>query len=277
MAIQWNPIWYRTDIFADLGLAPPDTWEEMLTACDTLHAAGLIPVAVSVTDWAPPMARWFSILNLRLNGAAFHESLMRGEERYDDPRVRAVFEHWAEMIEHNCFSEEFTTYGNAANQILNGEAAMYNLGEWLSEAYPDGMPDTFDFFTFPLLNPEVDQGEIIHVYGAYMWAEARNPIEARALLAYLGSADSQASIGETLNRLAAHRGVDPGIYSEVYQRGLTFIAEAENMTQLFEFNTDRIVAGNGLPLFEQFLRDPTAIDSVIAEFERQRQLAYGTP
>ena len=97
------------------------------------------------------------------------------------------------------------------------------------------------------------------------------------MLAYLGSAESQASNGETLNRLVAHRDVDPNIYTAVYQRGLTFVADAENMTQLFEFNTDRVVAGNGLPLIEQFLRDPSTLDSVIAEFERLRQLAYGAP
>lgn len=148
-AVQWNPIWYHTDIFAEHGLEPPETWEELLQICDTLHAEGYIPITLATSGWAPPMARWFTILNMRLNGPAFHERLMRGEERYDDERVRQALEHWATMIDHNCFSDESTNYPTAADQIHEGEAAMYNLGEWLSESYNDGMPENFDFLAFP--------------------------------------------------------------------------------------------------------------------------------
>jgi multiple sugar transport system substrate-binding protein len=105
------------------------------------------------------VARWFTILNLRLNGADFHEALMRGEASYEDERIRAVFEQWAEMLAHNCFPDnQLIGYGVAANQIHDGDAAMYNLGEWLVESYDDGFPDTFDFFNFPVLNPDVPQG-----------------------------------------------------------------------------------------------------------------------
>ncbi len=274
MALQWNPIWYRTDIFAEVGLEPPQTWEEFLAACDTLSEAGYIPVTVATSGWTPPIARWFSILNMRLNGPQFHEALMAGEESYDDPRVRTVFEHWAELIEHNCFPEGRTSYQNAATQIFEGEAAMYNLGEWLSESREDGLPETLDFFSFPILNPDVPRGEIVHVYGSFMPVDAEHPIEARRFLAYLGGVESQTSNVETLGRVASNMEVDPSLYNDVYNRGLQFVQEADHITQLYEFNTRPAMAAAGLRSFVRFMGNPEEIDEVMEELEAARLRAF---
>jgi len=275
MAVQWNPIWYRTDIFAEHDLAPPETWDGLLQICDTLHAAGVIPIALSTTGWTPPVARWFTILNMRLNGPEFHQSLLRGQEQYDDERVRQVFEHWATMIEHNCFSDDATSYSMASDQIFDGEAAMYNLGEWLSESYDDGLPDTFDFFTFPTLDPDVPRGEIALVYGAYMTAAAEHPQEARRFLAYLGSAESQTTNVETLGRLATNLEVDPSLYNDVYRRGLQFVQEADHIQQLFEFSAAPEVGGQALDAFRNFWQNPDQIDETLSRLETARTQYYG--
>jgi ABC-type glycerol-3-phosphate transport system substrate-binding protein len=273
MALQWNPVFYRTDIFDELELAIPQTWEELIATCDALDASGYIPFAVSTTGWMPPMARFFSILNMRLNGPEFHEQLMAGEASYDDPRVRAVFEHWSEMFAHNCFSEALTSYGDAAQQIFDGEAAMYFLGEWLSESYDDGLPETFDFFSFPSLDPDVPRGEIVHVYGAYLLTAADHPEEGRAFLKYLGGAPSQTTNVETLGRVASNLEVDPALYDDVYRRGLAFVQEADHITTLFEFNVPPEMAGQGLRAFSRFWQDQD-IDSAISTLETARLQAY---
>lgn len=275
MAMQWNPIWYRSDIFAEVGLTPPESWEEFLQACDTLSEAGYVPVAVSAAGWTPPVARWFSILDLRLNGPDFHERLMAGEESYEDERVRRVFERLSEMHARNCFSEEIMNYSGAAQAIFDGEAAMYNLGEWLSESYDEGIPDTFDFFSFPILDESLPRGEIVHLYGAYMMADAEHPQEARRFLAYLGSADSQRSNVEALNRIASNLDVDQSLYSDTYRKGIEFVQAADQITTLFEFNTDPQVSGNGLQALTTFWKNPEDIDTVIAALEQARLLAYG--
>ena len=276
LAAQWNPVWYRTDIFEEVGLTPPTSWDEFLTICDTLHEAGYIPVTAALTNWNPPIARWFTILNLRLNGAEFHESLIRGHESYEDPRVRAVFDHWAEMIDHNCFPDNPSiSYSAAANQIYNGEAAMYDLGEWLAEAYSGGLPDTFDFFNFPLLDPDVMSGEIALVYGAFIPAKAQNPQVARDFLAFLGSADSLTTRKDTLNQLVLNLDVEHSTYSPVYQKGLAFMSEADHITQLFEMNAHPDMAQKGLTEFARFYTNPDLIDLVLANLEAARLEVHG--
>ncbi|MEJ2749605.1 MAG: ABC transporter substrate-binding protein [Anaerolineae bacterium] len=212
-SFQWNPVWYRTDIFTEVGLEIPQTWEDLLAACDTLSAAGYVPIATANHGWTAPEARWFSIIDLRLNGFTFHENLMAGREHYDDPRVHAVFEHWAEMFNHNCFDPGTTNYKQAADQLFEGQAAMYNLGEWLSESYDEGFTDTVDFFRFPLINADLDPadaGEIVHLYGAYMLTTAQQPAEAEKFLTYLGSQESQQSNMEAVGRVVSRLDVDSG-------------------------------------------------------------------
>ncbi|MCP4361303.1 MAG: extracellular solute-binding protein [Chloroflexi bacterium] len=271
-AIQWNPIWYSSDIFAELGLAPPQTWDEFLTTCNTLHEAGYIPVTVSSITWTPPLARWFTILNLRLNGPDFHESLMRGDVPYDDPRVRDVFVHWQEMFAHNCFDDSRVGYGEAADQIYDGRAAMYNLGEWLSESYSDGLPETLDFFSFPPINPDVPPAEIVHLYGAYIHANTPNLEQAEAYLTYLGNVESQTSNVQTINRLVANKAVDPTLYNDVYLRGLEFVEDAGQITQLYELNTHPDMAQAGLRAFSAFFADPDdeTIDEILTDLESMR-------
>ncbi|MCL1482658.1 MAG: extracellular solute-binding protein [Marinobacter sp.] len=48
-----NVLWFNEDIFADAGLTPPTTWDELLATCDALDAEGIIPIASGNKDlWA---------------------------------------------------------------------------------------------------------------------------------------------------------------------------------------------------------------------------------
>ena len=274
-AIQWNPVFYRTDIFAAQGLTPPQTWDELLAACDTLAAADILPLAVSSSGWIAPLARYFTIINMRLNGPAFHEQLMAGQVSYQDPQVRAVFETWAELFAHNCFDSRPRGYSEAANMLFEGDAAMYFLGEWLSESYSDGFPETYDFFSFPIINPDVPRGEIAHVYGAYMLADTANQPLAEEFLTYLGSPEGQTSNVIGVGRLVANNQADTSSLPELYARGYQFVVDAPHLTQLFEFNTDPRVANVGLEVFDDFFSDQEDLDWYLERLERSRQDVYG--
>lgn len=276
MAIQWNPIWYRKNIFEELQLSIPTTWEELLSACERIAEAGYIPLAISVEGWNPPVARWFTILNLRLNGAQFHEELMRGKVSYTDPRVRAVFEHWAEMFERNCFAEDSaqSTYPVALRQFMFGQAAMYNLGEWLFESIPSQFNPAFDFFSLPTLNENVERAEIVHLYGAYMLSDTKNRAAAEDFLAYRGSVETQELHWIRLHRLVGNREVKQRYFSETYLKGLDFVTESKQMAPLFEFNTEPSVAELGLESFVAFWNDPSEIDSILNALEEGRQKAF---
>jgi ABC-type glycerol-3-phosphate transport system substrate-binding protein len=275
-AIQWNPIFYQKRIFDEVGLSIPTTWDEMMNACDVLSEAEYIPFVISIVGWNAPVARWFSIINLRLHGHEFHESVMRGEVSYTDPRIREVFEHWSEMFEHNCFAEDSSqsTYFNAIQQLNRGAGAMYNLGEWIFEAIPVFFQPNFDFFAFPTLNPNVEQAEIVHIYGAFMLTDSDNRMASEDFLKYLGSEETQSMNAIGVNRLMGDRRVNSRYYGDIYNRGLDFVTDVRHLVPLFELSTNPDFAEPALEIFVSFWSSPGDIDSALNALETLRQEVF---
>ena len=89
---------YRKSLFAKLGLTPPKTWAAFLQVCRTFKAAGIAPMIIG-TKTLFPAASWFSYVNLRKHGLAFHTDLTAGRLPFTDPRVRDTLETLKALIE----------------------------------------------------------------------------------------------------------------------------------------------------------------------------------
>ncbi|NIR51591.1 extracellular solute-binding protein [candidate division KSB1 bacterium] len=271
-AFQFNPIFYRKDIFKKHGWQPPKSWDDLLQLCDEINAAGYSPFTVSAQGWPPPVARWFTILNLRLNGPEFHEQVMRGKVAFTDPKIKNVFQYWAQLFEHNAFSDSsgWNNYQKGIQEITSGKAVMYNLGEWLYESLNDEQKELFDFFAVPEINPDVKQAEIVHTYGAFIVSNSRHPRQARALLRFLGSKESQRSNVKELSRINANVMVDQKHYTDVQRRLFEHVKNTEILVPLFEFNTEAKLAEAGIKTFVAFWRHPENVDQILEDWEAKR-------
>ncbi|WP_420642498.1 ABC transporter substrate-binding protein [Candidatus Leptofilum sp.] len=277
-AIQWNGIFYRADVMAEAGVAPPATWEELLAACDALRAADITPFVITETaSWPPPLGFWFTHINQRLNGPDFHEQLMRGDVSYTDPRVREVFDYYAQLFEHRCFSVQSSTvnYGRAITQFESGDFAMYVHGEWLYEFIDEETKQVTEFIRFPIIDESVPIGELVPMYGAFMLAETAQPELAREFLIFAAGEASQQSNVNTLKRLPSNLNVDRSDLLPVYETGLQTVEEATTLTQLIGANTHPDVAFALLQAIVEFWRNPEEIDALLAEVEAVRLEAYG--
>ncbi len=280
--MQWNPVFYNTTVFAENNIEPPETWDALLATCDQLYAAGVRPFTVSTSGWIPPSARWFTMLSLRLNGAEFHDQLMRGEISWEDDRVRAIFEYWQEASKHNCFGDDIqdVNYAAAVSELAQGQAAMYLLGEWIyeSNAIIDAS-DQIDFFRFPPINEEFGHDEIVHYYGAYMHANTEHPEEAREFLRYFGSAEAQLGIVEGVRRAVTTNAVDINTMPPYQQKGVEFVAKSRALVPLFEVSPfDNTVAVHGLNRFQGFYsrwHEDGIVDEILSFMEEIRLQELG--
>ena len=202
---------------------------------------------------------------------------MRGEQSYTDPRVRAVFDYYAQLFEHNCFSERATStgYGQAVDLFESGDAAMYAHGEWLYEFIDNRTEQLTDFIRFPIIDSAVPLGELVPMYGAFMLANTPYPDEAREFLIFVGNEASQQSNLETIQRLPSNLNVDRTELLPVYEKGLQMVEEAETLTQLIGANTAPTVASQLLEAIGDFWRNPEEIDALLEEVEADRQAVYG--
>jgi ABC-type glycerol-3-phosphate transport system substrate-binding protein len=262
----WWAVYYRTDIFEQYGLEPPETWEEFLQVCETLKENGIAPITIG-TKYRWTAAAWFDYLNMRVNGPEFHINLMLGKERYDDPRVLTVFtDYWAPLIENGYFIEDPAAYtwAEAIPFMLNGEAAMYLMGDFLRDSYPDEDEDKLDFFRFPIIDSSVPIGEDAPTDGYFMSANAQHVEDGKKFLAYLGSLEDQQAWADNLGRLPTNMEVDTSGFTPVQQKGLELIQGADYVAQFYDRDTTPEMADEGMNGFMQFWDNPDEIEEILA-------------
>ncbi len=271
----WWAMFYRTSVLEENGVEPPETWDDLLTACDTLSANGIIPITIG-TKYRWTAAAWFDYLNMRVNGPEFHQNLMLGKESYDDPRVKAVFEKWNELFEHNCFIDDAAAYSwqDALDPLNRGEAAMYLMGQFITDSVAEEVKDDLDFVRFPIIDPNVPIGEDAPTDGFFMSANARNEEGGKKFLAFLGSVEAQTMMVEELGRLPVHNKVDKELFNPMQQKGIELIQGADLVLQFYDRDTTPEMADAGMNGMMAFWDDPAAIDDILADLEATRQEVF---
>jgi multiple sugar transport system substrate-binding protein/raffinose/stachyose/melibiose transport system substrate-binding protein len=272
----WWAIYYRKDIFDDLGLTAPQTWDEFLAVCETLKANGIAPITIG-TKYRWTAAAWFDYLNMRVNGPEFHINLMLGKESYDDPRVLKVFtDYWQPLIENGYFIEDPAAYSwsEAIPFMLEGEAAMYLMGDFLRDSYPDEEEDKLDFFRFPIIDPAVPVGEDAPTDGFLIAAQAQHVDEAKRFIGYLGGVEAQQFFADELGRLPTNMEVDTSGFTPMQQKGLELIQGADFVAQFYDRDTTPEMADEGMNGFMQFWDNPDEIEEILAYLETVRQEVF---
>ena len=272
----WWGLWYRKSLFEENGYQPASTWDEFLGLLDNMASDGLSPITIGTRNNAWTSAGWFDYLNLRTNGYDFHVSLTAGGEDYTDERVRAVFDHWAEVLPYfNPDSASFA-WQEAVTPIVNNESAMYLMGRFVTDAMPEDVRDDMDFFRFPTIEPDVGTAEEAPVDGYFASANSSNPEGAREFLSYLAGVDAQTVWVEGAGQIAANPDVPSSLYSPLVQRGIEHIAQTENIAQFYDRDTNPEMAAIGMDGFVEFMANPSAIDDILSRLQNESARIFGS-
>ena len=253
---------YRPSVFEEKGYAVPTTPEEFAALLQKAADDGLVPLAFADKDGWPAMGT-FDILNMRLNGYDFHVGLMAGDESWTDPRVTAVFEYWRDNILP--YSQEGAlgrTWQEAAQSLLNKEAAMYFLGTFAAEQFPAEEQGDLSFFAFPALGTDYDaeMGIDAPIDGFMLSKAPANVDAAKAFLKCMSTGAAQVVYltGNPAAGVAAANDADTSGYTELQKKSAEIIAASGKIAQFLDRDTRPDFAGpNGMQAFLQdFLQSP---------------------
>jgi multiple sugar transport system substrate-binding protein len=253
---------YRKSLFAEKGYSIPATIEEFKTLGDKMKADGLVPLALGDLDGWPAMGT-FDILNMRLNGYDFHIGLMEGREKWNDPRVKAVFELWADLLPYFQEGAPGRTWQDAAKAALVDKVAgMYFLGTFAVEQAGEDAADV-GFFPFPLLGTEFDGENAIDapIDGFMLSANPKNPDGAKAFLKCVGSPEAQVAYVTSpgIGSVAVSPKADTSGYTDVQKASAEVLNAAGNIAQFLDRDARADFAGpSGMQgSLISFLTDPT--------------------
>lgn len=272
---QWG-IYYRKDIFADLGIEPPTDWDGLLAACATLKDNGVTPFAIG-TKALWPTGGWFDYLNLRENGYEFHMELTGGEVPYTDDRVKAVFDRWRELIEPGYFVANHAAldWQDAMPLFVQGEAGMYLMGNFAVAPMKDGglSEDQIGFLQFPAINPDIPMAEDAPTDTLHIPANAGNKEDARKFLAYLAEPEVQTRINATLGQLPVNN--QSAVPEDPFlSQGFEMLSNAYALAQFYDRDAVAEMAKAGMEGFQEFMVKPDRGEDILERLEKIRSRIY---
>lgn len=221
-------IWYNSEIFDELGLEEPQTFDELMDASQEILDAGYQPFAqAGAAGW--PLTRLMGMHIFRNVGPDAMAQIRDGEAQLTDEDYVAGAEALAEMAESGFFGEGFSSLAPdaATAAFLTGDAAMIYNGTWMLSNINDDAQnqigaENIAFMPFPAV--EGGEGNIDQWPANAGAAMAANPSTAGPLVA-----DWFACIAENYGQQALQ---DAGVLSGFAVNGeVTDIPEHTAMVQ----------------------------------------------
>lgn len=272
---SWG-MFYRKDLFQKAGISgEPKTWADFLDACKKLRAIGVTPVAVAGRD-AWTLAGWFDYLDLRLNGNAFHQQLMAGNIAYTDPRVKKVYLTWKQLIDDKVFIDNSLSYDLDAVQpfLFQGKAAMMLMGTFVAAGFPANIKGEMGYFQFPIIDEKVPTAEDGPVESLHIPTKAKNKADAHTFLAFVETPAIGSQLAKGLGELSANsQSQEPD--DPISRTGFQILANAKGgIAQFYDRDMTKEMADEGMKGMQQFVSDPSQLDSVLAQLEASRKRIY---
>ncbi|MFK3669463.1 ABC transporter substrate-binding protein [Leifsonia aquatica] len=155
---------YNTKIFADLGLSVPTSFDELISDCSTIKAAGYVPIAFGNKDGWPGLHYLGQLFAYDVPRSTLDADLTPKTAKYTDPGYAEGMKQFQQLVTEctgDASNSNGVTYTTAQQQQATGKAAMYyqELIEFDSVNTADSQLHADGFGIFPLPAPASAKGD----------------------------------------------------------------------------------------------------------------------
>lgn len=181
-----NLVWYNKDLFAEAGItSEPTTWEEFDAALAALKGASITPMVLG-GEWTT-YYNWVNLSPVFRDNPCWYGERAAGTKKFGDADWVDWTGKWLGYVKDGYFNEGALglTYPQLQDAFLQGQAAMYVMGNWFIGA-ADATPPAFDLGVF--VAPSDVPGTIGGSFGTGGFSIAKDtasPDAAKRLIAYL--------------------------------------------------------------------------------------------
>jgi raffinose/stachyose/melibiose transport system substrate-binding protein len=142
-------LFYNKQVFADNELEVPKTYEDLLSACETLKGE-MTPISIAMKD------QWetFHYATMYYTAFAGADVLVEAEmnqKGFDSPEFVAGLQAFVDLVNNGYTSNNpnGVSYDDSLNEFQAGESAMVMTGTWMATDLYDTMGENVGFFSFP--------------------------------------------------------------------------------------------------------------------------------
>lgn len=210
--VQAIVAFYNEEIFDELGLDEPTTWDDFVAVLDAIDASDYTPLANGGgDDWMLPIVHE-GVGSARYGASEFRDAVLAGERDLTDPDYVASIELVDDLVSYMPDSAVGVDYNDSRSLFATGSAAMFiggsfELGFWRSDA-PDVQVGAFQLPAAPdWPSDAVTPGWVDGSYGVS--AASEHPEEAMALVEWMGSEEFGQLFVDEINQLSAIPDLEP--------------------------------------------------------------------
>ena len=150
---------YNKDIYEQLGLEVPTTWDEFIANSEAIKQAGVAaPIVQTYGDtWTSQLFVLGDFNNVLAENPDWAEEYTNNKAKYVDEPALAGFEHLQEAYDKGLFNEDFAsaTYADGVTMVATGEGAQYPILTFAAGQLMTTNPEAADVVgTFPLPGPD---------------------------------------------------------------------------------------------------------------------------
>ncbi len=139
---------YNRDLFAEHGWEIPTNWEEFMTLCDDIQAAGIQPFYFGFKDTWTCLAPW-NAMAVDLAPADVCSQVNKGQTTFTE-QYREVAEKLMQLLPYGPADPFAYGYNDACTAFARGESAMYTIGSYAVPQIKSVNPDiNLDSFVLP--------------------------------------------------------------------------------------------------------------------------------
>lgn len=209
-------------VFADAGVEPPRTWNELLDVCAVLKARGVVPIALGAqTPWVTQLITYALVPNaVHARNPRFDADMAAGRARFRGSGWADALGRYQELQRRGFFNANpnGTTYEQQTAMVAGGKAAMAVQVSAVLAGFREAArtPDDLGMFPFPGNDDAADQwipaGVVV---GLGVSARSRRAASAKAFVEFLGRQENVDRWARSVAAIPFRRGpstrVDPAL------------------------------------------------------------------
>ena len=279
-----STVWYNVADFKEAGVEPPETWDDFVTARDTLKAAGITPFSVGV-DVGWPMTDIFENIYIRTAGPEKYDQLAKHEIPWTDQSVKDALNLMKDIVGESdnmvggTDGALQTEMPDSVSKVLseNPDAAMVVLGDFAPGQIETKLePESgYNVFTFP----SIEGSKPSVVGGGDLFVKFKDSPAANAFLEYLTTTEAAEVWAKLGGFSSPNKNLDESVYpDEITKTVASAIPNAE--TFRFDLSDLQPAAFGGTPgqglfkAFTDFVANPNNVDKITQQMETAAKKAF---
>jgi alpha-glucoside transport system substrate-binding protein len=290
-AVMWkasnkSTIWYNVADFEEAGVDPPETWDDLNAAADTLKAAGITPYSVGV-DVGWPITDLFENVYLRTAGADMYDKLAKHEIPWTDQSVKDALTIMQDVVGSSdnmvggTSGALQTQMPSSVSNVFTDEpkGAMVIIGDFAPAQGEYTLEPVTGYNVFPF--PSIDGSAPAALGSGDLCVNFKQSEAAMAFLRYLTTPEAAELMISKGGFTSPNRNVDESAYAdEITRATATGLANAD--TFRFDLSDLQPAAFGGTPgaglfkAFTDFVQNPDDIDGITQQMETAANKAYGS-